>query len=336
MLVSLNGVIQAPLTSFSVSGSTITFLPSSGTLSSSDTIDFILVLGNTLDIGTPSDSTVTNAKTNFVSTSSSAGLTIKGDGTSSGTSGTLQLNCSANSHGIKLASPAHSAGQSYTLTFPTTAPSADKALITDGSGNLSFGDSGGLVKVFSSISSSAVSKVETDLISSTYDNYLLVGNIVATDGQNSSVDIYLRASGSSLSSTGNDGINVYQGEYFNRAGDAGVSGNVLNGSNAYLRIPTSQNIYGGSVMSFVVQFNVLYGGLVTGTTNLTSPTNRLIRNGWFNWSMQSVSSSDYYGAQGWFRMDNPNQNISAVTGIKINSGASNFTKHNVALFGYVK
>ena len=47
MLVSLNGVIQSTLSSFSVSGSTITFLPSSGTLSSSDTIDFILVLGNT-------------------------------------------------------------------------------------------------------------------------------------------------------------------------------------------------------------------------------------------------------------------------------------------------
>ena len=62
MLVSLNGVIQEPLTAFSVSGSTITFLPSSGTLSSSDSIDFILVLGNTLDIGTPSDATVTAAK----------------------------------------------------------------------------------------------------------------------------------------------------------------------------------------------------------------------------------------------------------------------------------
>ena len=116
MLVSLNGVIQSPLSSFSVSGSTITFLPSSGTLSSSDTIDFILVLGNVLDIGTPSDSTVTDAKANFVSTSSAAGLQIKGDGT---TDGTLQLNCSQNSHGIKLASPAHSAGQSYTLKFPT-------------------------------------------------------------------------------------------------------------------------------------------------------------------------------------------------------------------------
>ena len=139
MLVSLNGVIQAPLTAYSVSGSTITFLPSSGTLSSSDSIDFILVLGNTLDIGTPSDSTVTNAKTNFVSTSSSAGLSIKGDGT---TDGTLQLNCSQNSHGVKLASPAHSAGQSYTLKLPTgnlTAGNVLKINSISGSGTTAIG-----------------------------------------------------------------------------------------------------------------------------------------------------------------------------------------------------
>jgi len=197
-------------------------------------------------------------------------------------------------------------------------------------------DNNHLVKIFSSISSSAVSKVETDLISSTYDNYLLIGSVVATDGQNSSIDIYLRKDGSSLASTGNDGVNVYQGEWFNRAASATVSGNVHNGSNAYLRIPNTQNIYGGSVMSFVVQFNVLYAGLVTGTTNLTNPVNRTIRNGWYNWTMQSVTSSDYHGSQGWFRWDNPNQNINAVTGLKINSGVSNFTKHNIALYGYVK
>jgi len=139
MLVSLNGVIQEPLTAYSVSGSTITFLPSSGTLSSSDSIDFILVLGNTLDIGTPSDSTVTNAKTNFVSTSSSAGLSIKGDGT---TDGTLQLNCRVNSHGVKLASPPHSAGQSYTLTLPTgnlTAGNVLKINSISGSGTTAVG-----------------------------------------------------------------------------------------------------------------------------------------------------------------------------------------------------
>jgi len=134
LIVSLNGVIQKAGSSFTVSGSTLTF---SSTLASSDSIDFVLALGNVLDIGTPSDATVTNAKTNFVSTSSAAGLQIKGDGT---TDGTLQLNCSQNSHGIKLKSPAHSTSSSYTLTFPGTDPSADKFLKTDGSGNLSFAD----------------------------------------------------------------------------------------------------------------------------------------------------------------------------------------------------
>tara|TARA_Y100001937_G_scaffold123171_1_gene185615 strand:- start:528 stop:1538 length:1011 start_codon:yes stop_codon:yes gene_type:complete len=141
LLVSLNGSIQKAGSSYTVSGSTLTF---SSTLASSDSIDFVLALGNVLDIGTPSDATVTNAKTNFVSTSSAAGLQIKGDGT---TDGTLQLNCSQNSHGIKLKSPAHSTSSSYTLTFPGTDPSADKFLKTDGSGNLSFADAGGGITV---------------------------------------------------------------------------------------------------------------------------------------------------------------------------------------------
>ena len=55
LLVSLNGVIQAPVDSFTVSGSTIIF---ASALTSSDSIDFILALGNVLDIGTPSDGTV--------------------------------------------------------------------------------------------------------------------------------------------------------------------------------------------------------------------------------------------------------------------------------------
>jgi len=178
MMVSLNGVLQAPLTSFSISGSTITFLPSSGTLSSSDTIDFILVLGNVLDIGTPSDSTVTNAKTNFVSTSSSAGLQIKGDNT---TAGTLQLNCEQNSHGIKLQSPAHSANQSYTLKFPTGNVTADKFLKvasitgsgTTGVGQLSFADAGGLVllQTVTASSDSTVDVGSSSLFTSTYKVY---------------------------------------------------------------------------------------------------------------------------------------------------------------------
>ncbi len=59
LLVSLNGVMQAPQDSFTVSGSTIVF---DSALTSSDNIDFIMALGDVLDIGTPSDGTVTSAK----------------------------------------------------------------------------------------------------------------------------------------------------------------------------------------------------------------------------------------------------------------------------------
>jgi hypothetical protein len=55
LLVSLNGVLQAPISSFTISGSSIIF---ASALTASDTIDFILVLGDALNIGTPSDNTV--------------------------------------------------------------------------------------------------------------------------------------------------------------------------------------------------------------------------------------------------------------------------------------
>ena len=59
MLVSLNGILQAPTSSFTVSGSTITF---ASNLVTGDVIDFIQILGNVLDLGVPSDNTVTTAK----------------------------------------------------------------------------------------------------------------------------------------------------------------------------------------------------------------------------------------------------------------------------------
>ena len=60
-LVSLNGTIQAPTDSFTVSGSTLTF---ASNLSTGDVIDFIMVFGNSLSAGTPTDATVTAAKLN--------------------------------------------------------------------------------------------------------------------------------------------------------------------------------------------------------------------------------------------------------------------------------
>ena len=59
MLVSLNGILQKAGSSFTVSGSTITF---ASNLVTGDVIDFIQILGNVLDLGVPSDATVSTAK----------------------------------------------------------------------------------------------------------------------------------------------------------------------------------------------------------------------------------------------------------------------------------
>ena len=58
MLVSLNGILQKPGSSFTISGSTMTF---ASNLATGDVIDFVQILGNVLDIGQPSDDTVKTA-----------------------------------------------------------------------------------------------------------------------------------------------------------------------------------------------------------------------------------------------------------------------------------
>ena len=79
----------------------------------------------------------------------SYGVEIRGDGSSA--NGKIQLNCSQNSHGVKLESPDHSASQSYTIKLPDNQIAADKVLKVksiSGSGataigQLEFADAGG-------------------------------------------------------------------------------------------------------------------------------------------------------------------------------------------------
>jgi|TARA_Y100000052_G_C2950623_1_gene86924 hypothetical protein len=112
---------------------------------------------------------------NLVSTSSDPGLTVKGDGT---TDGYLQLNCSQNSHGIKLKSPAHSAGASYTLTFPTSDGSDNQLLKTDGSGGLDWvtltGGAGITVTNHAiSVTNDSITEAMLDIHNSPTDGYIL-------------------------------------------------------------------------------------------------------------------------------------------------------------------
>ena len=136
VLVSVGGVLQKPATDYSVSGTTLT---TTSTVTTGIVIDTYIIhdAGNAPVI---EDNSVTRGKLDLVSTSSAPGATIKGDGT---TDGYIQLNCSQNSHGIKLKSPAHSAGASYTLVLPTTDGNANEFLQTNGSGVTTWAEAGG-------------------------------------------------------------------------------------------------------------------------------------------------------------------------------------------------
>jgi hypothetical protein len=78
MLVSLNGILQKPGSSFTISGSTMTF---ASNLATGDVIDFVQILGNVLDLGQPSDDTVTAAKLNNDVISGQTALTAEPDDT---------------------------------------------------------------------------------------------------------------------------------------------------------------------------------------------------------------------------------------------------------------
>jgi len=93
------------------------------------------MLGGTLDLdGHGLGEYLGNLNIEF--SASGSGLVLEGNGAD--TQGNITLNCELNTHGVKIQSPPHSAGASYTLTLPTGTGSNGQVLTTDGSGSLSW------------------------------------------------------------------------------------------------------------------------------------------------------------------------------------------------------
>ena len=117
MLVSLNGVLQQPNSSFTVSGSTITF---ASNLVTGDVIDFIHILGSVLDLGVPSDSTVSLAKLTATGTKDATTF-LRGDNTFAVVSSDF----------VKLASGSFSSNSLSFDGYFTSAYSHYKIILTD-------------------------------------------------------------------------------------------------------------------------------------------------------------------------------------------------------------
>mgnify|MGYP001575480334 CR=1 FL=1 len=153
VVISLDGVVQVNGTDFNIAGTALTF---TSNVTTGVKVN-VIYTGLTVSVGVPGDSTITNAKmadnaidsaeivagavTN-AKTDFQPGTVFKGDGSS--TDGKITLNCSQNTHGVSIQSPAHVSAASYTLTLPTTDGNANELLKTDGTGVLSWAvDSGG-------------------------------------------------------------------------------------------------------------------------------------------------------------------------------------------------
>ena len=108
-------------------------------------------LGGNLDVQTNEITTSTTNGNIKVTPNGTGVVEIKGAG---GADGTLQLNCSANSHGVKIKSPPHSAAQSYTLTLPSNIVNG-QFLKTDSNGNLSWAAAGSQTIAINTLSSSS-------------------------------------------------------------------------------------------------------------------------------------------------------------------------------------
>ena len=116
----------------------------------------------TITAGATLTGTVAGTYTGTVTgTVDSTSITAKGDGASA--DGKITLNCSQNSHGVKIQSPAHSAAQSYTLILPTSVGSNGQVLATNGasSNQLSWIDATETKPTISSISPSVIENTQT-------------------------------------------------------------------------------------------------------------------------------------------------------------------------------
>lgn len=108
---------------------------SGNTISTDVVSDTTPQLGGDLDVQANEINTSTTNGNIKLNPNGTGVVEVKGAG---GNDGTLQLNCSANSHGVKIKSPPHSAAASYTLTLPDDDGNANQVLKTNGSGVLSW------------------------------------------------------------------------------------------------------------------------------------------------------------------------------------------------------
>ena len=240
IMIAIDGVVQGGNYTVNSTAGTITF---DFSVNSSSVCNFVKLFGSGVQ-NVPKDSSVTSvkiaddavteAKLNLISTSSVPSLEAKGDGSSQ--DGYIQLNCSQNSHGVKIQSPAHSAGQSYKLILPTSVGTNGQVLATNGNATnqLSWIDA---AETKPTITTSSVtitpSTSQTFTLNGTNFVSIPIVEFIASTGAITRATAVSFTSATALSVT----TNLASGNYFVRVENN--DGNAVRSTNAILTASTS-------------------------------------------------------------------------------------------------
>ncbi len=142
-------------------------------------------LGGNLDVQASEINTSTVNGNIKLNPNGSGVVEVKGDGGSN--DGTIQLNCSQNSHGVKIKSPAHSAAASYTLTLPPNDGAVDQILGTDGNGVLNWVDQSGGIEGISTTGVSHFNHLNVTGISTFANDVAIADKIIHIGDTNTSI-----------------------------------------------------------------------------------------------------------------------------------------------------
>ena len=255
---------------------------------------------------------ITTDKLDLISTASVPAVTAKG--TPSVSDGYIQLNCEQNSHGIKLKSPPHSAAQSYTLTFPSTAPTNGTFLQTDGSGVLSFATpAAGSFVFLAETSASNVATVDLNgYFTSSYDYYQIYLDDVYGNDQ---------ASFQMQFSTGG-GYTVQTSSYYS----AGIMTQTQSGPTVVL---TQEGTYNGSSMTIIYSMSNTSTQTSSAVITIFNPMGSNVKNFVSNSSGCYGNIGVIFGGSSAGRWNS----TTAITGVRFKASAGNIYARKIRIYG---
>ena len=238
---------------------------------------------------------ITNAKTEFT-----PGLTIKGDGSSA--DGKLVLNCSQNSHGVSIAGPAHSAGQSYNLILPTSVGTNGQVLATAGSNTnqLSWVDAQETKPTVANVSQTIAPATATT-ISITGTNFVSIPQVefVKTDGSVTVANTISFTNSTTLSVNVTLALGNYYVRVENPDGNAGrSSSNIITASTAptWTTAAGSLGTIAGNFSGTVATVAGTSDSAVTYSETTSVLTNAAQANCALNSSTGAITTTDFGGS----------------------------------------